>query len=333
LSAAAGEACLFWPVVSSSNDGLPARRIGPYANAVTCLSVSADGTLVITGHENGTVTLRSLQDHTSPATFGGPSDPVRAVALSRNGRILSAGHGNGQVDRWDVKTNTLLAGVPGQRFGFTPTAISEDAGLALTSDAGIILHDLNAQSKRVFGSPVDSRVLGLSADSKIAFAIDPAGVLFLYDTQAGARLARVAAPPNDSITCAAADAHSAVYGTDRGDLVLVALPLGTPVATLSGHRGRVNGIHLLSEDRLALTWGDDGTVRLWDLEGRQQLRVAWHRSAPVKHLACRSDHGAFAIGEEGATWLQYVLVERRRRTTLVPLHNAPESGETPLGVR
>jgi WD40 repeat protein len=42
---------------------------------------------------------------------------------------------------------------------------------------------------------------------------------------------------------------------------------GGPVATLSGHQGPANSVAFAADGRLFST-GDDGSVRVWDLEAR-----------------------------------------------------------------
>lgn len=44
------------------------------------------------------------------------------------------------------------------------------------------------------------------------------------------------------------------------------VPPGPLLSTLVGHTGWVTGAHVLSDERRALSWSTDGTLRIWDLE-------------------------------------------------------------------
>lgn len=46
-----------------------------------------------------------------------------------------------------------------------------------------------------------------------------------------------------------------------------------PSHTLSGHIGDVNKIFLSQEDKYLISIGDDQTIRVWDLEQKQQIAM------------------------------------------------------------
>jgi len=62
-------------------------------------------------------------------------------------------------------------------------------------------------------------------------------------------------------------------GSKDGRLFLWDLETGKCLLPpLEGHKGGVNGVHLLPDDRV-LTWSLDGSIRLWDLENRMCVKV------------------------------------------------------------
>lgn len=69
---------------------------------------------------------------------------------------------------------------------------------------------------------------------------------------------------------------------------------GDVFPVFSGHRGRVNSVAVSTGGTIAVTAGDDGTVRFWDIEsGRETMRLEGH-DGPVNSAALSVD-GSFAV--------------------------------------
>jgi WD40 repeat protein len=67
----------------------------------------------------------------------------------------------------------------------------------------------------------------------------------------------------------------------RGDRASTAPSCSTTtlVATLAGHNSWVRGALLVSDERRALSWSDDNTLRLWDLETDATRTFEGHNSS------------------------------------------------------
>jgi hypothetical protein len=76
-------------------------------------------------------------------------------------------------------------------------------------------------------------------------------------------------------------------------------PVGV-VRELKGHAGRVNGVAVSSNGKLALSGGQDRTVRLWDVSTGTELRRAEH-DGPVEAVAISADGRSGLSGARDTT--------------------------------
>jgi WD40 repeat protein len=66
------------------------------------------------------------------------------------------------------------------------------------------------------------------------------------------------------------DGTTLAVGRSDGDVQLLEIPSGRPVATLTGHSGEVAAV-TFSPSGLLASGGADGTIRLWDFTHRSEI--------------------------------------------------------------
>ena len=108
-----------------------------HTSGVRGVAMSADGHLVVSGSEDGTVRLWSF-DTTTPnrsgaarplATLEGHTGCVWSVALAQDGRTLASISEDGTVRVWDLASGQVLASLPGHTASWG-VALSRDRILA-----------------------------------------------------------------------------------------------------------------------------------------------------------------------------------------------------------
>jgi serine/threonine-protein kinase len=243
------------------------------------------------------------------------ADVITIVTNASAGRFIPLARRRGDVPRWLSATiEKALATDPGDRFpdgvtlarAFQPRASRARsrlaAGVALAACAAIptlllarrdapktppplpaasapyqgegpvrLLRSVG-RSERKLGSPVVNAAA--SRDGKLlAAAID--GAVALIDVDADRELWRI----DLDATCLALDrAHERVLAGSKGSLFVLDLSSGGPVFALV-HGGRVLSLALSPDGLRAITGGEDGNERLWDLEKRIEIASQKHRSA------------------------------------------------------
>lgn len=92
----------------------------------------------------------------------------------------------------------------------------------------------------------------------------------------------------------------AVGGTNR-TVVIWSLADRRNLATLRGHKGRVDSVAFAPNRRLLASGGPDGVVRLWDLEISDALPVLFEGSKAVDTLDFSPSGQKLLVSEEGST--------------------------------
>ncbi|MBI3037991.1 hypothetical protein HYY75_02915 [bacterium] len=76
---------------------------------MTVCSFSPDGTLVLSGSEDGTVKLWNLKKFEEYCTFSCESSPISSAKFSADGEKIFASSFDGILRMWDIKTKNLDA--------------------------------------------------------------------------------------------------------------------------------------------------------------------------------------------------------------------------------
>lgn len=209
----------------------------------------------------------------------------RRVAVLRGGRGGFAGGAFTDDGRFFV-ASTRTAGaarawtVPGWRPVPSPKELIRRASLsdgaeltAVTAGAGkadvyerrtggpvVTLHDSSFGGAR--GWPVS-----ISRDRRLLGSVDGEGFPALWDARTGKKLVRLGARGSQSWSVVVS-ADGRVAATEDGTTVeLWAVAGPAAIGELVGHNGFLGGIAFSHDDRLVVTWSDDGTARVWSVPG------------------------------------------------------------------
>lgn len=79
----------------------------------TCLDMSADGRLIASGHENGSVYIFSTETGRMPFSLSGLVKPVRTVAFSPAGKLLAAAGDSKVIVLFDTSSGEQVANLSG----------------------------------------------------------------------------------------------------------------------------------------------------------------------------------------------------------------------------
>jgi WD40 repeat protein len=273
-----------------------------YKGAVSSIAYGRDGSVIVTGAEDGSVTLWRI----CPAI----QDPVVckdrhktwiwALQVSLDGKWLATGSDDGTVVLWAVSDEGLKYArlvvdsgplVRGLSFGPDSSllAIARDDGMVRLYDLreGRVLHAFKANSRAV-------RCVEFSPDGlSLATGADD-GTISLWDLN-GNLLTRY----GDS-ECAGFRHDAAVWGvrfhpdgkhlascSQDHHIKLWDLQLGREERTLSGHTSWVLDIQFNSDGSLLASGSEDGTARLWDRRGNQIAEFV--HGAPVNGICFSPD--------------------------------------------
>jgi WD40 repeat protein len=117
---------------------------------VWSVALSADGQLLASGGEDGTVRLWDTTSGRALATLHEHTDGIWSVALSSDGRLLASGGGDGTLRVWDSLSRRQVATLQGHAGAVGSLALSADGHLLASGgeDATVRLWSLTGVDDR-----------------------------------------------------------------------------------------------------------------------------------------------------------------------------------------
>jgi eukaryotic-like serine/threonine-protein kinase len=307
-----------------------------HAATVTAASYAPDGDLLVSGSEDRTIRLWSRDK--PAGILRGHGATVRVAQVSRDGKHIISASDDGAVRVWDrpAVAQALDGARPRRRVTFGPkgelasTTVGGDLFLldAMGTERTLTGHtaevrtvDWTEDGKRLFSSSATGEVflwdvaagtwqgfarlgrdvgcLVLSPDEKRLLTCDFNGAVRLWDIAAGTNVVL-------SGTRTAIVASGRMFSTDgrwvavpstEGTVYLWDLVAGGPAKELRGHAGPSRWVGFLDERRLVSS-GEDGTVRLWDVEKGETRRIQTSQPATVSRdgrFVAAAHEGAIAV--------------------------------------
>jgi WD40 repeat protein len=213
------------------------RALLGHRDVVVGIAVSADGTRVLSGSNDGTIRLWDLTTGASLRRMEGHRGQAWAVALSPDGKLALGGGQDGGLALYDAATGKQV-----RTFERHPQAV-----------------------RAVLFTPDGKRALSACYDH----------ILRLWDVKTGKKLHSFVGH-KDSIMCLACspDGKRALTGGLDSDRTvrLWNLETGEELRQLVGHGERIMGVDFSPDGRLAASAAWDATVRLWDLQTGKEIR-------------------------------------------------------------
>jgi WD40 repeat protein len=221
---------------------------GETALSGSCAELTSDGTCregemivwdVSTALNTG---LGGPEAVTELRRFEGHTGWVNAVAFSPDGTTALSASGDGAVIAWEVSTGKLRRRLEGHAGAVNCVAFSPDGETALSGadDATLILWDVSTalNTGAMIGEPL------------LRFEGHTGGV--------------------KSVTFSS-DGQQALSGSADGTLILWDVASGEPLRRFEGHVNEVEGVAFTPDGRTMVSAGGN-TIRMWDLEGGQEIR-------------------------------------------------------------
>lgn len=113
---AGGNRVLFYPFRSDDILKNPLKmnkksqhHLQPHSGLITCLDISRDGQLSVSGSTDHLVNVWQLNSHELLLTLNGHSGPITSLSFSPNGLFVASGSEDKTVKVWGLTLGTLVA--------------------------------------------------------------------------------------------------------------------------------------------------------------------------------------------------------------------------------
>ena len=214
------------------------KTLNAGAGVIHAVAVSADGSRIASGNEDGTAIVWEVKTGMPSALCRGHTAAVKSVAFSPGGKRLLTGSMDGTAVVWDANSGKCLF------------SIQSDSATPIES--------------AVF-SP-DGHLIALGFGEADTGPMEATGSVRLYDAETGDEMTRFAghaaevfrvafSPSGRQIVTASADRTAIVWETSSG----------RPLVTLKGHEGRVRSAAFSPDGERIVTASEDKTAKVWNV--------------------------------------------------------------------
>ena len=295
--------------------GAAVRTLTGHDSEVWAVAVSADGRRAVSGGFDGAVRVWDVEAGGAVHALTGHDRAVWAVAVSADGRRAVTGGGDWTVRVWDLESGTAVHALPGHDREVRAVAVSADGRRAVTGggdrmvrvwdlEAGTAVHTLTGHDDVV-------EAVAVSADGRRAVSGGGGfdGAVRVWDLESGTAVHTL--PGHDGkvqAVAVSADGRRAVSAGSDGKVRVWDLATGKQIAPASRRlrhlltRSRSLEVSIFSfsisaDGRRAVSGGDDGTVRVWDLESGTAVHTLPGHDGAVVAVAVSADGRRAVTGD------------------------------------
>ncbi len=266
---------------------------------LSALAINAAGTLLVTGDERGTLSLRSLPSGQELNRFAAHGAPINAVDFTAGDAVVSASQDH-RIKRWDPMTATLLNqsdegsavwSVKTAPDGHSVAASSVDQQVSafdFTRSTGAA-HDAHAAEIYTLATSPDGTHLASAGVDRIILLWNVANrTVFRRLEGHSATVWHVQfSPDGQRIASASEDQMVKLWSAQSGVLL----------RTLGGHEGTVYGVAFSRDGAQLATACKDGKIRIFDANTGVLIRIFQGRNDGEFRSAFSSDgHQLASIG-------------------------------------
>lgn len=298
-----------------------------FDDAVIAVAFSSDGNTLAIGSKDSTIRLWRLADRlylSMLRLYRGEKEPTHAIAFSPDNRTIVSGSQVGTVRFWDVFRRWNTHTITGHyRRGLESVAFSPDNNTVASGGSDAVIRvwhaDTGTLQREIIGHKDRINSVAFSPDGNTIASGSNDGTARLWDADTGAALHKlinivghvntVAFTSDGKIlvcemtmgdwTARNYERSSRIYlfDVETGAAHRTIKAFNAPLPTLSynpefnptEHTFPINRIAVSPNGKVIASSGDDDTIRLWDVETGEHLRVLSNQAEYVNSIAFSPD--------------------------------------------
>jgi WD40 repeat protein len=281
-------------------------RFEGHGDAVTCLALSVDGRLLLTGGRDGSVRLWDVAERREIRSFVGHKDRVQAVAFGPNGKYAFTGSHDAALLCWDLqRTGEAALALQCADAVSSVSCFADGRRMVVgTDDGGVALWQLANEAQVRPAEQVESSALPrMDVPPVQSFALPHQGPPSAGEPLHGNRESVCLKGHAEVVSCAVFVPGKpwALSASHDQTMRLWDLSAGRELRGMPGHAAEVHCVAAAPDGRRALSGSGryemhdgqlvpvDCLVRLWDLESGQELRRYVGHEGPVTSVALSAD--------------------------------------------
>ncbi|KAL0840162.1 hypothetical protein ABMA28_015455 [Loxostege sticticalis] len=288
---------------------------------ISCLEVSRDGQLAVSGCARGLVRVWQLSTHRLQATLSGHMGHITCVCFSPNNLIVLSGSEDRTVVVWQLADNSPSLTYKGHTAALQSLLMMSDGRRAMSGDRARNVHVWLVDSGIVLHSTTGpSASLDVTLNMKFAVLSDGDNSVRIWRLAGGdSNEERRAVSHAERITCFAltADSQHVVTGSMDMSLKVWKLDGGKLSQVLVGHSDIVTCVAVSITNKTQVVSGSwDCNLIVWDINTGSDLHLL---SGHLGKVTCVKVTGDGTIAVSGAEDKTLIIWETKRGLALTSL--------------
>lgn len=311
----------------------PSKRVKKVENhiePVTCISVSRDGTLAVTGSRDSTVKIWTLSNGETHTTLAGHKGPITCVTFSANGLFVVSGSEDTNLTVWGLTVGLIVSTFAEHRVKPLTVQVSNDSKKILSVDeSGIHRLWIADSGQQLFVISKPTYNVTLHGNNIFAQASKISNNLRYWSTFDPENEKSVT--HSEAITCyyLTYDGQTIVTGSHDKSLKVWEVSSGKLTQILVGHEASVSCVHIAAlKPSLIISGSMDCNSIVWDMTTGTEMFTLQGHTANVSNVRLALD-GSMAL-TAGDDNLLILWSEKGTKIALLNLHHSFTNLATPL---
>ena len=318
LITAGGGRVTYWSFRSEEGRPKPGKKqesLQPHTSPISCLDISRDGAMAVTGGVDSLVNLWQLNTHELVSTLEGHDASVTCVAFSASGLFAASGSEDKTVRVWGLTLGLVVATFKHQA-PVTSVIAMLDGRRVVSSDRGGAIRVWAADSGTLIQSVCGpGRCFAVTSDMRYAVCGNGDNQMLIISLGAGPEEKHQVSHSQD-ITCLTVtpDSQSLITGSRDMSLKIWQLAGGKLSQVLVGHTDHVTCVAVAVLDKSIVVSGSrDANLIVWDINTGADLHTL---SGHLGYVTCVRLSGDGTLAVSGSEDKSLIVWDTKKGTAL-----------------
>ena len=255
------------------------RTLSGHMGGITGCAVSADGTIIVSAANDGTLKVWDGRSGAERFTLNGHASKVRGCAVSADGTTIVSASEDRTLKVWDGRSGSERFTLSGHASWVNGCAVSADGAtiVSASTDGTLKVWDGRSGAERFALSGHADTVSGcaVSADGATIVSASEDRTLKVWDGRSGVE--RFTLSGRARACAVSADGATIVSTANDGTLKVWDGRSGAERFTLSRHAAHVTGCAVSADATTIVSASGDGTLKVWDGgSGAERFTLSGH---------------------------------------------------------